>query len=61
MFNEILLELDKKLMSCDVDNKTLIKDRLTKMNEAYLYDLIVSRHTLENNGKKTILRRAVKQ
>ena len=60
MFKDILLELDTKLVEYDVSNKSLIKDRLLKINEVYLYDLIVSKYALENYGQKTILKRESK-
>ena len=46
-------------MEYDVDNKSLVKNRLAKINEVYLYDLILSKHILETNGQKIILKRAV--
>lgn len=61
MFNDILLNLDNKLVSIDVSNKALVESRLKKLNESYLYDLLLSKKVLESRAQKTILKRVSKQ
>lgn len=57
MFNDFLIYLDNKLVSIDVSNTRLVKDRLHKINCVYFYDLILSKHIVEINGQKSLLRK----
>lgn len=63
MFKNILLNLDKQLLDNDfynIDDITIIKNRLDKLNVIYLDELLTSSHYVELNAKKSILRRAGK-
>lgn len=61
MFNKVLIEIDSKLCEADVRDITLIRDRLDKINHNYFYDLILSKHIVETNGHKSVLRKELRR
>ena len=60
MFVDNLLQLEKQLQEIQVADKSVIQDRLNKMNEAYLKELELSGDVVTTRGQKSLLKKVNK-
>ena len=60
MFVDNLLHLEKQLQEIEVTDKSVIQDRLNKMNEAYLKELELSGVVVTTRGQKSLLKKVTK-
>lgn len=57
MFIDNLLDFDNKLETVEVTKKSVISERLNKINKVYFHQLIQSSEIIERNGKKILLQK----
>lgn len=60
MFVDNLLSFEKTLDDIQVTTKTIIQDRLNKMNEAYVRELEMSGDIVKTRGQKSLLKKVGK-
>lgn len=61
MFIDVLQEFERELLGKDVSQKSVITERLNKINEQYLTELINSKNVVQNSGQRSLLKQVGKK